>query len=73
MKDPTAREIHAWIDRAYRGEPNDSERRFTRWNMEAAYLAGWRAGHMAVSVADSIRVLTRSNTRAKPARTPAKK
>ena len=68
--EPTAADVHRWIDRAYRGEADDSARRFTRWNMEAAYLAGWRAGHADVSVEDGVRVLTRLRTRAKPATTP---
>ena len=68
--EPTAQAIHAWIDRAYRFGPDNGERRFTRWNMEAAYLAGWRAGHAAVEVEDGVRVLTRLRTRARPATTP---
>jgi hypothetical protein len=46
---PTTEEIHGWINRAY-GCPNPSEPmaydglRFTRWNMEAAFLAGMSVG-----------------------------
>jgi hypothetical protein len=45
---PTSEEVHAWIDSAYR-RPEGAESisndgvRFTRWNMEVAFMAGWKA------------------------------
>lgn len=50
---PTSEEVHAWINRAYRQPPgfgpmdNDGSR-FTRWNMEVAFIAGWNAARKGV-------------------------
>lgn len=50
---PTSEEIHAWINLAYRQPPgfgpmdNDGSR-FTRWNMEVAFMAGWNAANKGV-------------------------
>lgn len=50
---PASEEIHAWIDAAYRrpeGVPQMSNDgyRFTRWNMEVAFMAGWNAARAAI-------------------------
>jgi len=48
IREPTSEEIHVWINEAYRRPKgyapmaNDGFR-FTRWNMEVAYMAGWDA------------------------------
>lgn len=44
---PTTEEIQEWIDRAYRrpegvGPMQNDGFRFTRWNMEVAFAAGFR-------------------------------
>lgn len=44
---PTSEEIHDWIDRAYRqpegvGPMQNDGFRFTRWNMEVAFAAGFK-------------------------------
>lgn len=43
---PSSAAIHAWIENAYRNPIDPAQmddRRFTRWNMEVAYVAGWKA------------------------------
>ena len=45
---PSSEDVHAWISRAYR-DPEDRTMmdavRFTRWNMEVAFQAGFGAGY----------------------------
>jgi hypothetical protein len=53
---PTSEEIHDWINSAYRQPPgygpmdNDGSR-FTRWNMEVAFAAGWDAAMKEIRLA----------------------
>lgn len=50
---PSEDEVHRWIRLAYR-EPKDPAQvdapRFTRWNMEVAYCAGWAAALVEVEI-----------------------